>query len=349
MGKIFKYIILLTVVVSCTKISDNHKGTFLAGSGVFILNEGNFTWGNGSLSFYSYDSAKIYNDLFLNINGRPLGDIPNSMAISGEKAYLVVNNSGKIEVIDRNTLESLTTIGGLVSPRNISFVNSTKAYVTSMYSDSVAILNLTDNQISGYISLRRSSEAIIISGNKAFISNWVGGREVIVINTINDKVVDSIEVGIEPESMVLDKNNFLWVLCNGGWARTDFAELIKINTVNNSIEKEFVFPTKLASPSSLQIDGSGETLYYLENGVKKMSIFSLTLPSLSYISQSGHYFYKIGINPVNSDIFVTDAVDYQQKGYVLYYRKDGTLVSTQMADVIPGLMCFKLNDNFQTQ
>ena len=117
------------------------------------------------------------------------------------------------------------------------------------------LFNLTDNSISGYINLRRSSESIVIEGSNAYISNWMGGMEVMVINTVNNKVVDSIMVGVEPESMVLDKNNMLWVLCNGGWARNNFAELIGINAVTNLIEKEFVFPTKVASPSCLQIDG----------------------------------------------------------------------------------------------
>jgi YVTN family beta-propeller protein len=349
MKKLIILFFLCFVVVSCTKISDNTKGSFLTGSGVFILNEGNFRWGNGSLSFYSYDSLKIYNDLFFNINGRPLGDVPNSMKTNGEKAYIVVNNSGKIEVIDKNTLESLSTINGLISPRNISFLSNNVAYVTSIYSDSVTIINLTDNSISGYINIRRSSETIVISGNKAFVSNWMGGKEVMVINTVNNKVVDSIKVGIEPESMVIDKNNMLWVLCNGGWARDNFAELLGINTTTNIIEKEFVFPTREASPSCLQIDGAGETLYYLESGVRQMNIGASALPAAPLIPETGHYFYKIGINPVNSDIFITDAVDYQQRGFVIYCKKDGTLVSSQKADIIPGLMYFKLNDNFQTE
>jgi DNA-binding beta-propeller fold protein YncE len=251
MKKLFILVFLSAVVASCIKIpkiSNDSKVSFLTGSGVFILNEGNFRWGNGSLSFYSYDSAKIYNDLFLNINGRPLGDVPNSMVINGDKAYIVVNNSGKIEVVNRNTLESVTTINGLISPRNIAIINSNKAYVTSIYSDSVAIINLTNNSISGYINLRRSSEAVVINRNKAFISNWMGGKEVMVINNVSNKVVDSIEVGAEPESMVIDIDNMLWVLCNGGWARNNFAELTGINTVTNLIEKEFVFPTKEASP-----------------------------------------------------------------------------------------------------
>jgi hypothetical protein len=78
--------------------------------------------------------------------------------------------------------------------------------------------------------------------------------------------------------------------------------------------------------------------------VKQLGISSAELPSEPLIPESGHYFYKLGINPENGDIFVTDAVDYQQNGYLMYYNPDGSLVSSQLADIIPGSMCFKVTD-----
>jgi YVTN family beta-propeller protein len=337
--------LLLALTVSCLKNQEKPNGSFLTGDGVFIVNEGNFMAGNGSLSFYSYDSLKIYNDLFATVNGRPLGDVPNAIEISGDFAYVVVNNSGKIEVIRRSSLGSVKTISGLISPRNIGFASNSKAYVTSMYSDSLIIVDLVNNSVSDYINLRRSSESIAIVGDKAFVANWVGGHEIMVIDINTDAVVDSIQVGIEPESMVVDKNNVLWVLCNGGWARENFAELDGINTQTNEIKNQIIFPDKQESPSCLRIDGNGEYLYYLENGVRKMEISSLQLPTGTFIPQSGHYFYKLGINPVNDDVFVTDAVDYQQNGYLLRYTSQGALVSELLADIIPGSMCFKLENN----
>jgi DNA-binding beta-propeller fold protein YncE len=343
MKNLVKIIIFPLIITSCIKVPNSQNLNFTFKGGVFIVNEGNYRSGNGSLSFYSYDSSKIFNDLFYSINGRPLGDVPNSMAIRGSNAYIVVNNSGKIEVTDQATLISKATITGLTSPRNISFINDYKAYVSSLYSDSVAIINLTDNSISGYINLRRSSEMIAIIGNKAFISYWTEGKEIMVVNTDNDKVVDSIEVGIEPESMTFDKYGMLWVLCNGGWARQNYAELVEINTSTNYVEKTFVFPTKDASPSCLKIDGNGQTLYYIDNGVRKMDISSTEIPSATFITpDSGQYFYKIAINPLNSDIFVTDAVDFAQQGYLLLYSSEGKLISTQKAGIIPGFMYFKL-------
>jgi hypothetical protein len=322
--------------------------TFLTGSGVFIINEGNFNWGNGSISYYSYDSSKIYNDIFKTTNERPLGDIPNSMIISGDKVYIVVNNSGKIEVVEKINFKSVETISGLISPRNIAAVDNYKAYVTSLYSDSVTIIDLTENSVSGYINLRRTSESIVITGEKAFISNWVGGKEVMVINTDLDKVVDSIEVGIEPESMVLDKDFILWVLCNGGWKRENFAELVGINIQTNDVVKQFIFPSKLNSPLCLQTDGNGDTLYYIENGIKCMSINAPELPSTSLIPEWDRLFNKIGINPVNGDIFATDAVDYQQKGFILLHDKHGTLISSYQAGIIPSSVYFKVKANPDT-
>ena len=348
MKDLLKVILIISAIVSCTRISENPESGVFTGNGVFIVNEGNFMGGNGSLSFFSYDSMKIYNDLFYQVNGRPLGDVPNSILIYKDKIYVVVNNSGKIEVIDQSTLESKATINKLISPRQMEIVGENKAYVSSLYSDSVAIINLTDNSISGYINLRRSSESIIITGDKAFISNRTEGNEIMVINTLNNQVIDSVEVGIEPESMVIDKDHKIWALCNGGWARQNFAELYVINSNTNDIEKKFVFPTKQASPSSLKIDGLGQTIYYLDNGLRKMDIYSAALPLTPLIPESGGYFNKIGINPSNSDIFITDAVDFTQQGYLLMYKHDGTFVFKQRADIIPASMCFQVRVNSQT-
>lgn len=346
MKNLFLLTSILVIFSSCIK-ENVDSGSFLTGNGVFVINEGNFMGGNGSLSFYSYDSAKIYNDLFLNVNGRPLGDVPNSMAISGERIYIVVNNSGKIEVVDKNTLESVKTITGLKAPRQISIISSSKAYVSSMYSDSVTVLDLSDNSISGYINLRRTSEAISVLRNRAYIANWIGGKEVIVINTDNNTVIDSIEVAVEPESMVIDKDKTLWVLCNGGWMRENFAQLIAISTSTNDIEKKLIFPSKLSSPSCLQIDGTGSTLYYLESGVRKMKTdASFVSSSAAFITETGHYFYKMAVNPLNGDVLVTDAVDYQQKGHLLIYNSNGTLKSDERTDIIPGMMYFRLNSDF---
>jgi hypothetical protein len=349
------FILILPVLIACSCTKPEEPGTldpeesFLAGNGVFIINEGNFMWGNGSISYFSYDSSRIFNDIFQKMNARPLGDVPNSMTINGDYAYIVVNNSGKIEVVKRNSLKSQATITGLKSPRNVVVINNSKAYITSLYSDSLAIINLKNNTISGYINIRRTSESIVLTGKKAFISNWNGGNEVVVVNTDLDKMIDSVEVGKEPESMIIDKKYVLWVLCNGGWMRENYAELVGINMQTHEITKRLVFPSILDSPSCLSINGGGDTLFFLEKGVKRMDIDATGVPEVSFITEKGHLFYKLGINPVNGDIFVTDAVDYQQNGFVIRYSNKGDSVAGYQAGIIPGSMCFKVQSPSNTE
>jgi YVTN family beta-propeller protein len=323
--------------------------SYLDGPGVYIVNEGNFRSGNGSLSFFSYDSSKIFNNVFLNANQRSLGDVPYYMTFMGTQGYIVVNNSGKIEVVRPENIKTVSTVNGLVSPRYIALCGDNKAYVSSLYSDSVTVLDISSNSIRGYIDVKHSSESVIVIYSTAYVGRWTAGNKIIVINTANDQVTDSIEVGMEPESMVLDRNEILWVLCNGGWQREYYAELIGISTATNTIVKRFTFPSKDDSPTCLQIDGTGETLYYIQNGIRKMSINAPALPMQNFIEAGDRNLYKIGINPGNGDIFVTDVADYQQKGYVLRYSKDGTLIGTMQAGIIPGSICFKTGQDGTTQ
>lgn len=342
--------LFLLLLSACSKNDPNPVNTFggplyLKGDGVFIVNEGNFMAGNGSLSFFSYDSLKLYNNVFSAINDRPLGDVPNSMSLSAEKAYVVINNSGKVEVTDRNTLKSTSAITGLNSPRNILLINSLKAYVSSMYSDKIAVLDLSTNTISGYIDIRRSTEAMVKAGNKVYVSNWISGNEIIVINTLIDKVSDSIEVGNEPESMVLDKFNKLWVLCSGGYSGLYYPELVSVNTTTDKIDKRIPFLSKTIYPTSLQINKTRDTVYYIEGSLWKMSVLANSLPAKPFVRSDGRLFYKLGVDPVNGQIFATNAVDYQQKGFVLRIRQNGSFIDSAKADIIPGALCFKRNPN----
>ena len=111
----------------------------LPGRGLFISNEGNFTYGNASLCYYDITNSQLItdqdgdNDIFLSANGIPLGDVAQSVTSYGNTVYVVVNNSGVIFAIDRHTAKITGTIRGLTSPRYMHILSDTKAYVTDLY------------------------------------------------------------------------------------------------------------------------------------------------------------------------------------------------------------------------
>jgi hypothetical protein len=110
-------------------------------TGIFVVNEGNFTFGNANLSFHSESENRTYRNIFASRNKVPLGDVAQYMKLHDGLVWTVINNSGKIYVADENTIEFRGSITGLNSPRNIEFINDEKAYVSDLWAESIHIIN----------------------------------------------------------------------------------------------------------------------------------------------------------------------------------------------------------------
>ena len=334
-----------------------------AGRAVFIVNEGNFMYGNASLSYYNPQDGEVLNDIFYNTNALPLGDVATSMSIMDSLGYVVVNNSGKIYIININTFKYVGKITGLTSPRNIYFINRNKAYVTDLYAKAITIVDPATRQITGSISIdnhnpkfyQHSSEQMAFFGKYAFVNSWSYDNKILVINTLMDKLIDSITVVKQPNSMVIDKNNKLWVLSDGGFKNSAYgqekAALTRIDPVSRKVEALFRFPDLGASPSGLSLNAAGDTLFFLYNsrsgeavpnaGVYAMSVNAHVLPDMPLIPQGNHLFYALGIDPGSGHIYVSDARDFLSRGEVYVYSRQAVLMDSLRVGIIPGSFCFK--------
>lgn len=354
--KNFQLLLLITFVlafVSCKKEPPETK-EYLEDEGVFICNEGNFMNGNASLSFLNTKTKTINNQVFFNANNFPLGDVCQSMVIYGNYGFIVMNNSGKIMVINTKTFKHIATINGLISPRYIEIISATKAYVTDYNSGSISIFNPANFQQTGSINIGSTTEAICKQGNDVFVSSWSFNNKVFKINSLTNQVEDSLTLVIQPNSMLIDKNNMLWVLSDGGFEGSPYgwekAAITKINPQTFEIEQVFEFSDKNCSPTKLCLNVTKDTLYYLnggwgetasQSGVCKMSIYDDALPSDVFIPQGGRLFYALAIHPSNGIIYVSDAVDYVQKGWIYRYNINGVLIDSFKVDIGPGNFCFK--------
>ncbi|HCI55664.1 MAG TPA: cell surface protein, partial [Bacteroidales bacterium] len=46
--------------------------------------------------------------------------------------------------------------------------------------------------------------------------------------------------------------------------------------------------------------------------------------------------------PSDGRLYITNAVDYQQRGYLLMAGRNGEIIDSVRVGIIPGAMCFKV-------
>ena len=344
--KHFLFILGIIVLFSCSKEElgpqcENCTTTSVStdSSDVLIVNEGNFGWGNGSLSLYVPSTKSISNNIYSQANNSlPLGDVIQSTYQFNNKVYVVANNSNKVEVLNKNTFINETTITGFNSPRYFLPINNNKAYVSDLYSNSLQIVDLNSNTITGNINTNGWTEKMLLHNDTAYVCDMTNNN-LLIINTSNDNLIDSVKVGVEPNSLVLDANNKIWIMCSGGF-QEDNPKLIRFNPQTRSIEATFVFSSINESPGSLSVNSNKTQLYFLNSNVYTLNINATSLPSSALITNNGNTFYGLGIHPASEDIYIADAVDYVQSGFVYRYSSSGSLIDNFNVGIIPGNFLF---------
>jgi len=332
-NKLFLSIIISSAFfASCSNDDDNNqepRGNY--DGGVFIVNEGNFQTPNGTISYLS-DDFLIENNVFSLVNSDKItGDTPQNIGFNGDFAYIVVNASNKIEVVNRYTFKSITTVtSGLNNPRYIAFANG-KGYITnwgnpaSATDDYVAILDLTSNTVTSSIPVVEGPEKIIEENGKLYVAHkggWSQGNSLTIINSSNNTVATNFVVGDIPSALV-EENGTLYILCNGKpyYADVETAgKIVKVNLSNNTISSTLDF-SGITHPGFLDVEDN--TLYYtIGNDIYSASSNTTSLPSapvFKAVKVSNLYGFA-----VNDDkIYVADGGNSQDSGNIYIYSLTG--------------------------
>lgn len=351
---IFKRVFMIAAVAvfftSCSKEDIETVDNLPLGAydnGVLILNEGNFGQDNSSISYLSNDFSILQNNAFLAVNPtKILGNTGQNIGFYNDLAFVVVNVSNKIEIVNRYTLEYVATIDtGLDNPRYIAFANG-KGYVTNWgdagitTDDYVAIINLSTNSVSGTIPVVEGPEKIVVNNDNLYIAHQGGhhhGNTISVINSTTNTIAATISVGDVPNSLQIENGN-LYVLCGGkpDWTGDEtLGKIVKINLTSNSVTSSIDFA---AGSHASHLNIYDNMIYYTTPfDVFAMNLTATTLPTSSLFSVAGQVgiygLYSFAVE--NNKIYVGDAADYNSNGKVYIYSKTGTLDNQYTVGVIP--------------
>jgi hypothetical protein len=203
-----RMIFLVSVVFFITGCSDDSSsvsGPTASNSYVFVACEGNYGASNGTV--YMVDEHGNTSSI------GSLGDVVQSVEVHGNKLFVIVNNSHRIMVYDitENGISEpgIEVSTGNSSPREMVVLDD-KVYFTNWNTQDVKVLNLFTYQIESPLVLTGLPEDIITDGEYLYVSmphlvlhDQNLGSEVVKIDPLSMSVLETYNVGLGPESLLL--------------------------------------------------------------------------------------------------------------------------------------------------
>ena len=219
-------------------------------SKLFVLNEGGLGHNNASLDFLRLSDGTYVTGAFKKMNpdvAAGLGDVGNDMAVNGEELWLVLNNSGIVEVISARDEKEIATIA-IPNPRNIAFdgeyayvTSWAGAYVNGNYDSGyyaitdyknpkgqVYRIDLKTKEVKGSVQVGYQPEGIACYGGKLFVANSGGissqlppdysyDNTLSIIDTGTFTVTDTVEVVVNMKNVYSDRAGNIYVTTLGNY------------------------------------------------------------------------------------------------------------------------------------
>lgn len=319
--------------------------------GLYLVNEGNMGSNKCSIDYLDYFTGLYARNIYAERNPdvvKELGDVGNDIAIYGSKLYVVVNCSHKVEVLDARSGRRI----GQVDIPNCRYIRFHRgnAYVSS-YVGPVLIdpdapkgavyrVDTTALNVTGKVSVGYQPEEMEIIDDYMYVANSGGYRApnydntVSVIQMIDFKQIEQIEVGINLHRIKKDKYKKLWVTSRGDYESRP--SRLYVLDKKPGYSRMVVIDTIPIACSNMAIHG--DSLYYyatewnnytasntISYGI--INVKTKHVASSNFITDGTEQEitvpYGIAIHPETGDIFVTDAKNYVSSGTLYCFDKNG--------------------------
>ena len=341
---------IIIILFSCKKedVSQNSLPDFLS-NGTVVLCEGLFQQNNSSLSWIDNNSMSVNNNLFVQKSGRNLGDTGNDLKKYGSKIYIVVNFSSTIEVVDAKTFSPIKQIlmqnsGLSKQPRNIEFIEG-NAYVTC-FDGFVDVIDTSSLSVIQRIPVGLNPEDLSISGDKLYVSNSGGlslpsmDSTISIIDLNTNTEIKKLTVGLNPGRCVTDSEGDVYVVSRGDYSNIPSC-LVKVNSNTNIVDS--VFNLDITGISKMN-DMFLITYYDYVSGYSSLSVFDSFLDevtnNLSIDLSNITTLYGVAYNSFTNTIFISDAMNFVNSGYVYEYTSNGSLISSYNVGLNPSKFHF---------
>jgi DNA-binding beta-propeller fold protein YncE len=322
--------------VTSLLINDNTKPAAASLKGFYILNCGNESENNASLSYYNYETGKLTADVYRTANGKGLGDSAEQLLQYGSKMYITVTASNRIVVLDKDAKEikSITPEGSEPMNPRCMVADKGKIYISYFYGHSVAVLDTASLEIEKIIPVGRYPEQLAISGDKIYVANSGGldfgtgtgyANTVSVIDRQSLTVTKDIEVIINPVKLAADSQGDIYVISMGDYSDVK-STLQRIDGETNSV-------TEMGNASDMALAGDELYTLYAQWGATAVTYMKYDTSTEKIISDnflpdgggiSPSKSPVIAVNPENKEILMLEA-PYTATGSIYLFTSEGKL------------------------
>lgn len=162
--------------------------------------------------------------------GSDIQSYPNQIVIKDTLAYVIASGTNEIQIISLNTESTVDFIDmpANSNPYWMDFVDSQFVYVSLLFSNSIALVDIINKSVITEIPVGNGPEGLVIWKNKVFVANSAynfssGGYDpgtVSVYDISQGIVTNTISTDLNPQMMALDNNGLLHVVCTGDYVGT---------------------------------------------------------------------------------------------------------------------------------
>ncbi|MDR0715103.1 MAG: YncE family protein [Bacteroidales bacterium] len=329
--------------------------------GFYLLNEGNMGSNKSTLDYMDLVTGVYHRNIFADANPsvpKELGDVGNDIGIYGSKLYAVINCSNKVEVMDKFTVRRLGQID-IPNCRYIRF-HGGYAYVTSYagpvelnpnYEQTgyVAKVDTATFQVIDRCLVGFQPDELEIVGDKIYVANSGGymfpnyENTVSVIDISQFEEIKRIEVAINLHRLRADRHGNLWVSSRGDYYDLP-SQLHWIDTQTDTYGGMLDI-----AATELYLDGDSLYLYGTEFSYNSydwtisfgiIDVTTRKVATRNFLADGEERKiampYGIMVNPVNKDIYMTDAAGFTYPGTLLCFDRHGKKRWEARTGDIPG-------------
>lgn len=339
----------ILAVWSCNQSDPAPKGDYL--SGVFVVNEGNFSQNNGAISYFARENSTASADIFAAANGTALKGGVQDYAATEEQGIILVDNStagqDKVQFVERYTFKDEGFIGApdIENPREIVIVGR-KAYVSCWGTNAdlkyttgyIAVIDLTTRKVTKKINVTDGPENLVYASGKLYVgtTQWGAGNKLAIINTTSDESTSPIATPGIANPVGIDANGKLWV--NAG------DKVVRINTETNATEATLPIATGgTKMPGNFTFSNDLKSIFFVlswyddagnEHGATyKFSISDTQIAMVTPLIP--RHFVGLAVDPSQGLLYAGVSPSYTQAGYAVRYRADGTVVDSIKVGIAP--------------